>query len=409
MNRPKKTIFINRFFYPDHAATSQILSDLAFHLVWGGEELHIITSWLRYDDPTALLPRHQIIKGVVVHRIRTSRFGRAFLPGRAIDYLTFHLGTLIKLFFMARRGDLLVAKTDPPLISVTVLPVVWLYQLKLVNWVQDLFPEVADALGIGGGNKMLIGFLCWLRNRSLKTAVANVALGTRMAARLRQQGVAEERIQIIHNWSDGSAITPIEPNENSLRHEWGLSDRFVVGYSGNLGRAHDFETVLEAARLLQEQQKIIFLFIGGGAGLEKVRKRVQKMGLTNVRFQPYQPRERLAHSLGVPDLHWMTLLPVLEGLIVPSKFYGIAAAGRPLVHVGDPHGEIPDLIKTGGCGFTVVPGAFRQLAGWIDQLASDPVRCQQMGAQARQLFEDRFDQPIAMAAWSKLLQTADQS
>ncbi len=409
MDRIKKIIFINRFFYPDHAATSQMLADLAFHLAGEGWSVHVIASWLRYDDPGATLPHRETIAGVTVHRLRTSRFGRLFLPGRAIDYLTFHLGVFIKLFFLARRGDLLVAKTDPPLISVTVLPVVRMRGLKLVNWVQDLFPEVATALGFGSDDNQLIGFLRWLRNRSLKTARANVVLGERMAARLRGQGVAGERIHIIHNWADGGAIIPGPLADNPLRRQWGLSDCFVIGYSGNLGRAHDYETLLEAAALLSDRPRMLFLFIGGGAGLERVRKRVAERGLTNVRFHPYQPRERLSHTLGVADLHWMTLLPELEGLIVPSKFYGIAAAGRPLIHIGDRHGEIPTLLAAHRCGLTIAPGAARELADQLDALARDPDGCRAMGQRARDLFEGRFDRPIAMAAWSGLLRSVTRS
>ena len=403
MARAGKIIFINRFFYPDHSATSQMLTDLAFHLAATGRTVQVISSRQRYDDPGARLPVREVVAGVRVYRVRSSRFGRHFLPGRAIDYLTFHLGALWRLLWLARGGDLLVAKTDPPLISVTVLPVVRLKRLRLVNWVQDLFPEVAEALGVRIMHRLVAGPLRWLRDRSLNTAAVNVVLGQRMAARIGQRGIDPARIAIIHNWSDGQAIAPVAAEENPLRREWGVADLFVVGYSGNLGRAHDHETVLEAASLLRDRAEILFLFIGGGAGLERLRRAVRERGLSNVRFQPYQPRARLALSLGVADLHWMTLLPELEGLIVPSKFYGIAAAGRPLLHVGDPEGEIGGLIRDAACGVTVRPGAARELAAWIAGLAADRGRGQEMGRRARRLFESRFDRPVAMAAWSRLL------
>ncbi|MBF0367853.1 MAG: glycosyltransferase family 4 protein [Magnetococcales bacterium] len=399
-----KVIFLNRFFYPDHSATSQLLSDLAFDLVQRGIPVAVITSRLRYDDPEAKLLPRESLQGVEVHRVTTSRFGRHFLPGRAIDYLTFHLGALWLLFRISCQGDVVVAKTDPPLISVTALPVVWLKRLRLINWVQDLFPEVAVALKVKGIRGPLAFLMKLKRNLSLKTARLNVALGERMAERLQGEGVAKERIRIIHNWSDGRSITPIPAAANPLRKEWGFRERFVVGYSGNLGRVHEFDTLLGAAEILRERGDILFLFIGGGAGIARLQGEVARKKLSGVRFQPYQPRERLPLSLGVADAHWISLLPDMEGLIVPSKFYGIAAAGRPVLFVGDHQGEIARLIEGADCGRTVSIGAAQALADEIIKLADDQGERVRMGQAARALFDARFDRPQALDAWHRLIQ-----
>lgn len=122
--------------------------------------------------------------------------------------------------------------------------------------------------------------------------------------------------------------------------------KIVVGHSGNLGRAHDFETVLGAAERLRNESRIVFLMIGGGKHFEELAKAVKARGLENsFRFRPYQEHAMLPHSLGVADAHWVSLRPALEGLIVPSKFYAIAAAGKPMLMIGDPEGEIGRLIR----------------------------------------------------------------
>ena len=141
-------IFLNRFFYPDHAATSQLLSDLAFALADGGREVHVITSRQRYDEPESLLPARERIRGVEVHRVWTSRFGRNWLPGRTMDYLTFYTSAAWTLFRLAHSDHVIVAKTDPPLISAVAAMVARLRGARLVNWLQDLFPEVAVASGL---------------------------------------------------------------------------------------------------------------------------------------------------------------------------------------------------------------------------------------------------------------------
>ncbi len=145
-----KIIFINRFFYPDHSATSQMLSDLAFGLVSDchEKEVHIVTSQQRYDDPSAKLIAYEVVKQVHIHRIKTTQFGRKNLIGRTIDYISFYLSAAIKLFQLTKKNDILVAKTDPPLISVVVALIAWIKKAELINWLQDLFPEVAAALGV---------------------------------------------------------------------------------------------------------------------------------------------------------------------------------------------------------------------------------------------------------------------
>ena len=195
-----RIIFVNRFFYPDISATSQILSDLSFELAAGGEQIHIVTSRLRYDDAAAVLAAHEVVNGVAVHRVWTSRFGRGNLFGRLADYLTFYLTAPLKALALASRGDVIVAKTDPPIISVPLMFAARLRGAKLVNWLQDLFPEVAGALGmkLGGGAVMCV--LTWLRDRSLRAAAANVVLGSRMAT-IATAHAPQSRVRVVPNWS----------------------------------------------------------------------------------------------------------------------------------------------------------------------------------------------------------------
>src|SRR5262249_23188636 len=126
--------------------------------------------------------------------------------------------------------------------------------------------------------------------------------------------------------------------------EWGLQHRFVVSYSGNLGRAHDSETILSAIAQIERipvlNPPITWLFIGGGSLYDSLQTEVKRLGLKSVQFRPYQSREQLSQSLSAADLHLISLRPELEGLIVPSKFYGILAAGRASIFIGDPNSEI---------------------------------------------------------------------
>jgi glycosyltransferase involved in cell wall biosynthesis len=409
-----KLIFLNRFFHPDHSATSQMLSDLAFALARRGRTVAVIASRQRYDAPMDILPSSELIDGVSVYRVWTTHFGRASLPGRAVDYATFYLAAAWRLWRLVQRGDVVIAETDPPMVSVIAGPLCRHRGARLVNWLQDIFPEVAQALGIGGrAARAPLRLLRRLRGRSLRTAHMNVVLGRRMAERVRALGVPGERIRIIPNWADGTGIAPVDPAANALRRKWQLGDAFVVGYSGNLGRAHEIDTFLEAMTLLEKtppatapQRRILWLFIGSGALFDVLQAEVARRQLRSVRFKPYQPKARLAESLSAADVHLVSLRPALEGLIVPSKFYGIAAAGRPTIFVGDEEGEIARLIARRECGRTVQVGNGIALAETVRELAANPDLCRRMGQRARHAFETEFDKPIALARWEKLLAEA---
>lgn len=402
--------FINRFFYPDHSATAQLLSQLAFALAGRGYEIEVITSCLCYDN-SQKLKRQETIRGVRIVRLPTSSFGRGELLGRTADYLTFYLAALFSLLRRVQRGDIVVAKTDPPLLSLLTVPLCWLKGAGSVNWLQDLFPEVAQAYGLGKGlaKRRLLSGLRFLRDRSLKSANMNVAIGKRMAAKLQAAGVETAQIRVISNWANGSLVCPTDRQENALAREWGLSGMFVVGYSGNLGRAHGIETMLATIRTLEQDggldldRPVRWLFIGDGARMDVLKSEVTARHLSSVLFKPYQPRERLCASLSLPDVHLISLLPQFEGLIVPSKYYGIAAAGRPAIFIGNPEGEVANTIRHGGTGFVVPEGDGEGLATAILALARDPGLARAQGARARAQFEAQFDFPHALGAWLRLL------
>ena len=396
--------FVNRYFYPDVAATSQLLADLAFDVAERGHNVKVITSRQRYEDSTARLPPREFVRGLEIIRVWTPRFGRARLLGRALDYVGFYAAAGAALLMNTRRHDVIVAMTDPPLISVVAAFIARVRGARLINWVQDVFPEVAAALGVRG-SALLVPMLRALRNRAARNAETNVALGRTMARRLTEQGTPAQTVVIVHNWADGHSIRPIPRQQNALRAAWRLQDKFVVGYSGNMGRAHEFETILQIASLLRSEAQFLFLFIGDGAQRTWIEREIRLRGLKNVVFKPYQTRDMLAQSLSVPDIHVISLQPALEGLIVPSKFYGVAAAGRPVLYVGDPNGEIGSIIRSADCGYCVGVGEAGPAAEFLRALSSNPARAEQLGRNARRIFDERYDKRFALASWCRVIET----
>lgn len=398
-------MFVNRYFHPDHSATSMLLGDLAFALSRAGEfDVSVITSRQRYDDAWQSLPPTDQVIGVKIWRVGGTRFGRQRLLARAVDYLSFHLASA---WFVLRRctsGDVIVAKTDPPLLSLSVGLAAALRGARRVNWIQDLFPEIASELGVQPLPSAAYGVLLRLRDRSLRGADANVVIGDRMAERLRQRAIQADRVAVIPNWVDSGWVRPVPAELNRKRAEWGLAGRFVVQYAGNLGRVHDVDTMLEAIkRLARIAPRVVFLFVGGGAQRGALESAVRLEGLSNVVFKPYQPRSELAETLSVGDVHLVTLVPRLEGLVVPSKFYGVCSVGRPTIHVGDPDGEIGRIVARERIGFTVAEGDSDGLARAIVALESDAGLSAQFAHNARALAVEQLDKSIGVRRFTELL------
>jgi colanic acid biosynthesis glycosyl transferase WcaI len=399
--KAKQTIwFVNSYFYPDHAATSQILSDIAFHLADSGHSVEVVANRRSYDG-NATYPPSETVRGVKVTRLPSLGPSGRSMAARLGRYLGMYLGASWHILTRVRPGDIVVCKTDPPLLSIPLAVVARLRGAKLVNWLQDLYPEVAQSLGMGlpGPARAL---LTGLRNWSLNLAAANVAIGECMALLLRDQGVDEKKIVILNNFVDDQHILALS-GPNPLREQWQLQGKFVLGYSGNLGRAHDIDTFIDMAGRLRDRDDIVFLFIGGGHFVDQLRERLSAQNITNVRFEGYQPREKLNLSLALPDAHWVSLLPEMEGLIVPSKIYGIMAAGRPMIAVCSPKGEMARMIDHAEIGIQVDPGNGSAFAEAVTRLADNQIECQRLGRNARVELDAQYSKARIFQSWQDLV------
>ena len=401
-----RLLIVNRYFHPDRSATAQLLADLVEALDRRGCAIRIFTGRQLYDDPDTVLPARATFGSAEVRRLPASRFGRASLPGRVLDDAGFYAGAFLALLCSARRGDVILVETDPPLISVVGWLVGRLRGARLVNWCQDLFPETAAALGLGFAHGPAGRILRWLRNRSLADAATNVVLCPAMARRLQAEGIPAHRMAIIHNWADGERIRPLARRRNPLRREWDLAGRFVLGYSGNLGRVHDAHSLVALMDALKNEPDVLTLFIGAGNGYHQLSNIFAERGIANVRFRPYQPRARLGHSLTAPDLHLVSLKPACEGLVMPSKLYGILAAGRPIAFIGDDTGDAARLVREHDLGLVAAPARAADLAVQIQALRRQPDRLAQMGVNARRAYDTCFNKEASLDAWLACLHAA---
>ena len=387
---------VDRFFWPDESAVSLLLTDLAEDLQASGHEVHVFTSRQLYNRPQAKLPQEEIWQGIKIHRLSTSCFGRRRFWLRLVDALTFHLalGSAKKL---AVKPDAWFVMTEPPLILNTVVRLQRQLGGRIIHHVDDLYPDLAIALGSLPRRGPIATLLTRWAKAGLVKCDQVLALGECMARVLKEKGVSEDRLTITPPWADGNRLTPLAHGENGFRREIGMgNDQLVVMYSGNMGLGHRFETILAAARSLSSNDQIKFVFIGDGAKKHQIDAFRQSHNLKNIVMLPYQPRERLGETLSAGDIHLISLDAKVQGFIVPSKLAGILAVGRPALFVGDKENSIAAAILREHCGHVIPEGDAAQLGKIIEGLQKNPEDRRRLGESARSLFSREYDRAVVV-------------
>jgi glycosyltransferase involved in cell wall biosynthesis len=296
--------------------------------------------------------------------------------------------------------------TDPPALAPIAASAARRANARLVHWLQDIHPEISLALSDSRLLAALSGPWMRWRDAAWRSAYACVAISRDMASLVSERGISPEHLRVIPNWApSGEALAPVPPAQNELRHAWGVADRFVVAYSGNLGRVHILEPVLAAATLLRDERDLMFLFIGDGPLRSALEAIARALKLGNVRFLPPQPRSRLSESLSVGDVHLVTLRSGCERCVYPSKLYGILAVARPVVFVGSPQCTLAQSIRQRGAGLVIPPDDPAALAAALRELRADAVRRMAMTQAAARWSRETGGLTAALHAWEQLLET----
>ena len=397
----KSILFINRVYPPVSGATGQLLAELAPELARSGWRVTVLTA-----APPSSGPRSEQLDGVNVQRVSGLPFVRTSHWRRALSYLSLYPALLWRAWRLPRH-DVVVTVTDPPLLAVIGWWVTLVRGGRAVHWAQDLYPELAEELGVLRRDGWIATVLRWLSTQALRRCHTVIAVGRCMRERLVRRNLGRARIEVIGNWGHdaGSALTGDRRN-NPFRHAHQLGDRFVVMYSGNFGLAHPFEVIVDAIALMQRTHpQMLFLLVGDGPRLEWVKQQVGARALTNVRFLPFQPKERLAESLGAADLHLATMEENLWGLVVPSKVSGVLAAGRPCLFLGPADSEAARLIREHEFGEVLTGPSGEKLAGALTDWMEQPERLERVRERASTV-ASVVGRPAAMTAFARVFQRA---
>ncbi|MBI1357419.1 MAG: hypothetical protein GC160_24020 [Acidobacteria bacterium] len=378
-----RVLFINQFFLPDGAATAQLLGDVVAAM---SGEVGVVCGQVGYAGAQNGGSIASQGPSLAVWRVAVPAFGHG--KGRKLwSYGGFYLKALATALARSPRGGVVVTMTTPPLLGLIGLALQRLRGAKHYIWEMDMYPDVATELGVfrrGGWTDRVVG---WLADWPRRNATGVIALGPCMAERLVRRGVSLAKIHICHNWADGQALTPREfVSDGTLK----------VLYSGNFGLAHDFETVAGALESLGADPRFSFLFSGGGPQWAQLKALCTERGYTSCRFQEFQPREALNDLLGWCDVGLVTQKDGTQGTVVPSKTYGLMAAGRGILFVGPEDATPSKVIDEHGAGWRIRNGCADDLVAVLLQLQQDAALYTEAGRRARRSFEREYDQPVGV-------------
>ena len=372
-----KILFINQFFWPDSSATSQQLTDLAAGLAARGHQVTVLCGEGGYAAAASALPP----AGVNIVRVKALAYSRGTL-GRVLSYASFYSNAFFRGLTMPRQ-DIVVSLTTPPLISLLGMLIKFVRGSRHFVYEQDMYPDVAVDLNMFKRGGLLAGTVGFLADLARRNANGVIALGQCMKDRLIARGIPAPLIFIAENWANGAAITPMprpgDPNE------------LVLLYSGNLGQAHDLETLEHSMLTLRDDPRFRFVFVGSGKKREELSDFCSANGITSLELRPYVSRDQLSEGLAAGDIGLVTQHNICCGSVVPSKVYGIMAAGRPILFIG-PRAATPALvIERHQCGWQIDCGDDKSLSALLLILAQNPHLVHEAGLRARKALLEHYD------------------
>jgi colanic acid biosynthesis glycosyl transferase WcaI len=363
-------LIISQVYVPDSPSVGQHMHDAAVEMVRRGWNVVVYTSARGYEDSTQRFAKREILNGVDIRRLPLSSFGKSNVPVRLLGGFIF-LGQAIFRGLFVRNVRHLLISTSPPMCSIAGLALGAIKRASVSFWAMDINPDQMVALGKLGATSFPVRVFDWLNARILQRSKNIIALDCYMAERLNRKFPISEKVSIIPPWPHfDQDVEPLKHKDNPFREKYGLRNRFVVMYSGNLSTSHPVDTILEAAKRLGDRRDILFLFIGGGNGRKAIEVFIAETGASNIKLLPYQPLSELRYSLSAADVHLVAVGESMVGIVHPCKIYGAMAVGRPILLLGPTRSHAGDILAKHDIGWHIEHGEVDKTVGVITEMAS---------------------------------------
>ncbi len=405
--QPTSTLWIfSELYYPEDSATGYYVTGVAEGLA-KVLDVRVLCAQPTYAARGTIAPKEEIYRGVRIHRCTATALNKDVLVFRLINLLTISLSIFIHALLKVRPGDRVFVVTNPPTLPFVALIVCKLRKARLVLRIEDVYPEAMVAASILHPRSLVYRFLEALHRRLYQAVDSIVVLGRDMKSLVVQKAPScITRTIVIPNWADLDQVRPLPRSENPLLHRLRLQERFVIQYSGNMGRTHDLESIIEIATRLQNNAEIHFLFIGSGAKQASVKAMIERRRLANVTILPPQKRSDLSISLNACDVSIISFVPGMVGVSVPSRMYNVLAAGKPMIAVTGKDSELAMLIREAKVGWIVEPKDIEGLRNAVLEAYAQRETLPEISRRARCIVEENYSYQAVIEQYRALLNSA---
>lgn len=418
MPENKKNLLIYAHYYiPDTASTGQILRELAEGMSdsFNITIICVVPSYLGTIEDKYKTQKYyeEEINGVKVLRIRVPEFSKTNKKSRIKNVVSYFMGAMGATFKVGKM-DYVFSISQPPILG-GLLGVwgKWVKHAKFIYNIQDFNPEQVLAVGYSK-SRFITDVMMAFDKFSCKRSNLVITVGRDLVETVekRFEGKKVPKTVMINNWIDENEIYPLpENNERVLafKKKYGLDNKFVIMYSGNIGLYYDLENLIKVIERFgtgtrtADGREVVFAFIGAGTVLDKLVSYVKEHNMDNVKFIPYQDKADLIYSLNAGDVHWCVNAKGIKGVSCPSKYYGLAAAGKPVIGVLESDSEVRCLIEDTHGGLCCEPGEYDQveknIRWFIDNAGSSEIK--DMGIRSRDNLEKNLTRDVSVRKYAE--------
>ncbi|MDM0455050.1 glycosyltransferase family 4 protein [Clostridium perfringens] len=395
MKNKKKLLIYAHYYYPDVASTGQILAELSEGML-DAFDITVICVVPSYSGKIEeKYKKNRIYKevhnGVNIIRVRVPEFDKKNKISRIKNLLAYFMNSIIATIKLD-KFDYIYSISQPPILGGT-LGVIgkFLKGGKFIYNIQDFNPEQTMAVGYSK-NKFILNLAMFLDKWNCKKSDKVIVVGRDMQETLNER-FKNKKVPnnvFINNWIDEKEVHPIVSHEeiDNFKCKYGLNDKFIIMYSGNIGLYYDLENIIKVIGKFKDRDDIIFAFVGDGSVKEKIEKYSIQNNLDNVKFIPYQPKEKLKYSLNSADVHWVVNAKGIKGVSVPSKLYGVMAVGKPVLGVLDNGSEARLILEESNCGVCSEPGDYIGIEKNINYIIENKDVIKKFGLNGRKYLEE---------------------
>ena len=402
-------LLISTYFRPDVASTGMLVAYLAEDLAKLGHKVTVVTSFPHYDtNYIAKGYRQRLFKYEKIDPINVCRVytyvpqNRGRLIERMLNYASFNIFSTLVGTWIGKLYDVILTVSPPLTNGLSASLISHVHHIPFIYNVQDIYPDIAIRMGVLT-NQRIIELFRRIEQYIYRQAAALTVISEGFRRNLLAKGVPPDKIKVIPNFVDTEYIHPL-PRYNKFSRKYGLDDKFVVLFAGNIGLSQGLETVIEAASKLKHHKDVLFLIVGDGASKPHLIAYTEKLSLQNVRFIPFQPHKIVPEMYASADV---CLVPLRKGFTtesVPSKVFTIAAAGRPLIASVDRGSDTYHFVQQSKCGLWVEPENVEALVEAIMTFYTNRSLCELFGNNGRKYVETHYARQVITRRYAELLE-----